>query len=162
MDQLRLFLTTTPLWAAIAGWAVCQLYKGFSSGIRRHDWSVHAFLTAGGMPSSHTATVVSLSTFVGMKEGLASTYFAICAVFTLVVMFDAMGVRRETGRQGKVLNSLVDIVFQGRENLTGKSLKEIVGHSPLEVLCGAAVGIATGLVMYAVMAGGGMRPSGCA
>lgn len=94
------------------------------------------------MPSSHSATVCALATAAGMKYGGGSFEFAISAMFAIVVMYDAMGVRRETGIQAKVLNEMMDLLTNmGKEMSAEDRLKELVGHTPLQVLMGALLGV---------------------
>ena len=111
------------------------------------------------MPSSHSAAVTALASAVGYVEGLRSTEFAICCVLGLIVMYDAMGIRRHAGYQAMEINRLKeafdkhletdDPVFsRERLRLQRKRLKEILGHQPIEVAGGAAFGIAIGLVMH--------------
>ena len=96
----------------------------------------------GGMPSSHSATVCALATAAGMRYGGGSFEFAVAAMFAIVVMYDAMGVRRETGIQAKVLNEMMELLTNmGKEMSAEDKLKELVGHTPLQVLMGAILGI---------------------
>lgn len=97
---------------------------------------------SGGMPSSHSATVCALATATGISYGLGSFEFAISAIFAIVVMYDAIGVRRETGIQAKVLNEMMELFATMNKNITVEDkLKEFVGHTPLQVLMGAILGI---------------------
>lgn len=106
---------------------------------------------AGGMPSSHSATVCAMVVATGRYCGTASTLFALAVVTAVIVMYDAMGVRYETGEQAKIINRLLsEWLDQSSENvplLRDKKLKEMVGHTPIEVLSGAALGIALGALM---------------
>ena len=99
----------------------------------------------GGMPSSHTSMVMGLTTAVGRLDGLRSATFAIAIIFSFVVMYDATGVRRAAGRQAAVLNRLVEDLMSQR-GIQEARLRELLGHTPVEVLVGAALGIAVGLV----------------
>ena len=95
----------------------------------------------GGMPSSHSATVCALATATGMRYGGGSFEFAVAIMLAIIVMYDAMGVRRETGIQGRVLNEMLDIFMNmGKEISAEAKLKELVGHTPLQVLMGAVLG----------------------
>lgn len=109
---------------------------------------------AGGMPSSHSATVCAMVVSAGRYAGVHSTLFAIAVVVAVIVMYDAMGVRYETGEQAKIINRLLtEWLDQSSENLPllrDKKLKEMVGHTPIEVLSGAALGILLGFAMPAV------------
>jgi len=106
------------------------------------------YLDTGSMPSSHTASVISLATAVGISEGVGSVFFAISAVFAIIVMYDATGVRQAVGKQAAVLNKIIESIHN-REKLTlleGR-LKELIGHTPLEVLGGAVLGIVIAFLM---------------
>ena len=106
------------------------------------------FLDTGSMPSSHTSSVVSLATAIGIKEGIQSSLFAISVVFAVVVMYDATGVRRAAGKQASVLNKIVNNIKK-REGyaIIEENLKEFLGHTPLEVFGGAVLGIIIALLM---------------
>ena len=100
---------------------------------------------SGGMPSSHSSTVVAMALMVGMLEGFETTAFAICAIVAMVVMFDAAGVRRATGTQASVINRILrDALFSGKA-ISEEELKELVGHTPLEVMAGVLVGAVVAL-----------------
>ncbi len=105
------------------------------------------FLDTGNMPSSHTSSVVSLATAVGIREGIGSTFFAISVVFAVVVMYDATGVRRAAGRQASVLNKILENIKQ-KEGLViiEENLKELLGHTPKEVFGGAVLGVLVGFL----------------
>jgi len=101
----------------------------------------------GGMPSSHSASVAALSTAVAFREGADSTLFAVTLFFSLVVMYDAAGLRRAAGLQARVLNRIIDDHYAHRPHLPER-LQELLGHTPFEVLVGAAVGVLYGIVWY--------------
>ncbi len=106
------------------------------------------FLDTGSMPSSHTASVVSLTTAIAIKEGMNSTLFILSFVFAVVVMYDATGVRRAAGKQAAVLNKIVENVRKKEgHSLIEENLKELLGHTPLEVLGGAVLGVAIAFLM---------------
>ena len=108
----------------------------------------HRFLDTGSMPSSHTASVVSLTTAVAIKEGLHSTFFVISLVLAVVVMYDATGVRLAAGKQAAVLNKIVDNIKKKEGHvLLEENLKELLGHTPMEVLGGAVLGVAIAFLM---------------
>lgn len=106
---------------------------------------------SGGMPSSHSATVCALATAASMEYGSGSFEFAVSLILAIIVMYDAMGVRRETGIQARLLNDIVEIFTDmGRSEIsTDDKLKEFVGHTPLQVLAGAILGILVALCFYA-------------
>ena len=128
----------------------CQIIKFFVEAIITKKFNLYRLLNgAGGMPSSHSSFVTSLTTIIGLTKGFDSIYFAICLIFSLVVMYDAMGVRYETGKQAEILNVLV------KRNKTFKEktilLKEKVGHMPIEVFCGCLLGVVVALVFYYII-----------
>lgn len=130
------------LIAALASWLLAQLLKVLFYSIKHRTINLERLIGAGGMPSSHTATVVALTVAVGRLEGLASPLFAIAFILACVVMYDATGVRRAAGEQAKVLNKLVFEHSEDDEPMDAqKALKEFLGHTPLEVFGGAILGI---------------------
>ena len=126
-------------------WASAQILKFFVTLIveRRLDWK--HLLSSGGMPSSHASTVCACATSVGALHGWSSPLFAISAVLAAVVMYDAANVRRATGEQAKILNYMMENWFEMSPEIFDKKLKEVLGHTPLQVLMGAILGIAIGL-----------------
>jgi uncharacterized protein len=144
---LHLLLSNRPLISAVSAWAIAQVLKLILFAIleRRIYW--RRLIDTGGLPSSHSAFVCGLASGVGTVDGIGSSTFAIAAVFASVVMYDAMSLRREAGKHADVLNELLLIsvikdAFKERE-----ALKELLGHTPLEVIAGAALGIATGIIV---------------
>jgi len=99
------------------------------------------------MPSSHTSLVVGLATSVALTEGLGSVLFVLCLAFALIVMYDAAGVRRHAGKQAEVLNALVEDYFQGHP-VSEQELKEVLGHTPLQVAMGALLGVVTAVLYH--------------
>lgn len=140
-DFLNIFKNYT-LICSVTAWAIAQLIKFILTLAFAKTLDFKAFIATGGMPSSHTSTVCALATSIGLVEGFNSTLFTVAAVLAVVVMVDATGVRRATGENAKVLNKLAHDVFveKNGEYFT-KDLKELVGHKPIEVLCGAFLGI---------------------
>lgn len=134
-------------WTAAASWFIAQTIKVVLGIIREKRFNFKWFLGTGGMPSSHAATVSSLATCVGVGAGFDSMLFAVTIVFTVIVMFDAQGVRRWAGRQAGILNKMLDDMYW-KKKFDEKRLKELTGHTPIEVLAGAALGILVSLIMY--------------
>lgn len=133
--------TNPVILCALAGWFTAQALKIPIHFLLERKWDFKRFFGSGGMPSSHTAMVVSLAILVGAREGFGSTQFAISCVLACIVMYDAIGVRRETGTQAVVINRILkDAIFNGKP-ITDAELKELVGHTPLEMFGGAIVGI---------------------
>ena len=130
---------------SVLAWAVAQVLKFFVNLAvnGKGDWRY--LFTGGGMPSSHSATVCAMAASVACLYGWGSPYFAIAAIVALVVMYDAFNVRQETGKQAQILNYMMDNWGQIKpEELFEKSLKELIGHTPLQVLMGALLGVAVG------------------
>ena len=131
------------LLCAVTGWFVAQAIKIPTYWFVEKNWDWKRFFGSGGMPSSHTAFVVSLAIMVGRIVGFDSVEFAMCFIFASVVMYDATGVRRETGIQAQVINEILRQVFIDGKPIADDDLKELVGHKPLEVLAGAILGVIT-------------------
>ena len=151
-----------PLLHAALGWnyvlvtALCGSFLAQFIKVILNLFIFHRFIPermwgAGGMPSSHSATVCAMEVATGRYCGVTSTEFALAAVVSIIVMYDAMGVRYETGEQAKLLNRMFNEWMDQGVNalpfLGGKKLKEMVGHTPIEVLTGAVLGIALGFAM---------------
>ena len=133
------------------GWLVAQLLKTGIHMFFTKEFVAERLVGSGGMPSSHSSTVCSLATACYVEYGAGSFEFAISLMLAIIVMYDAMGVRRETGIQAKVLNDMLQIFKDmGKEELsTHDKLKEFVGHTPLQVLAGALLGIFIATLMCA-------------
>lgn len=123
---------------------LAQFLKIFTFSEKKIKFS--RIVSSGGMPSSHSSFVTSLSTLVGMEIGFNSMEFAIVAVFSIIIMYDASGVRRAVGKQAAVLNQIIDDLHH-KKHIEQKKLKELVGHTPIEVLFGALLGILTALIL---------------
>ena len=140
---------TEPFWVALSIGFIVQGYKGFNSFLNTRHWNLRRFVETGGMPSSHSASVAALSTAVGLWHGFDTVLFAVTLYFSVVVMYDAAGLRRAAGRHAMVLNRLIDRHFQQPEKETQK-LMELLCHTPFEVLVGAALGVAYALLWFRV------------
>ena len=123
---------------------LAQFLKIFTFSEKKIKFSRN--VSSGGMPSSHSSFETSLSTLVGMELGFNSMEFAIVAVFSIIIMYDASGVRRAVGKQAAVLNQIIDDLHH-KKHIEQKKLKELVGHTPIEVLFGALLGILTALIL---------------
>ena len=131
------------LISAASGWIIAQVLKTIIHAWFTKNFDAERLVGGGGMPSSHSATVCALSTAVAIQYGASSYEFAMAAIFALVVMYDAIGVRQETGKQAKVLNDMIELFSHMGKNVDiEKQLKEFIGHTPLQVLCGAILGVA--------------------
>ncbi|HEX4621834.1 MAG TPA: divergent PAP2 family protein [Myxococcaceae bacterium] len=130
----------------VTAWLIAQVLKVAEDSLRQRRLDFRRLASAGGMPSSHTALVLSLTTVIGSKRGINTPEFAISAIFSAVVMYDATGVRRAAGRQARVLNRIVDDLFH-QEGLKEERLRELLGHTPIEVIAGALLGVVVAIVM---------------
>lgn len=141
-------LDNSVLWTAVIGWGAAQILKFIFVFLMYRKLDFRRFIGSGGMPSSHSALVVSLALSTGFVEGFNSLIFAACAVVALVVMYDAAGVRRSAGQQAAILNRIVDAWGKEDYALTEKKLKELLGHTPIEVFAGAILGAIIAIIRY--------------
>ena len=140
--ELRDLLNNHLLINAMAAWATAQILKTiiYAATNKTLDWE--RLFGDGGMPSGHSATVTALAVTAGLEYGLGSPYFALAATLAVIVMHDAMGVRRETGIQAMVLNDIIKVLDDmGSDMPPQDKLKEFVGHTPFQVLVGGILGI---------------------
>ena len=142
------------LMVSLTGWLVAQVLKTLVDFVIMKEINWERMVGDGGMPSAHSATVTSLAVAMGRYCGIDSPLFALSAIFAIIVMHDAMGVRRETGEQAKVLNKMLeewmDILAGQNKNsplMDMKQLKEMVGHTPLQVVFGAILGVIIGFAI---------------
>lgn len=152
MNYIYDLLSNQIFLTAATGWLLAQLLKTIIHFMLMKEFSAERLVGDGGMPSSHSATVSALATSVALECGMGSVEFAIAAMFAIVVMHDAMGVRRETGIQAKLLNDIMRIFEEmGRNEIsTYEKLKEFVGHTPLQVVMGSLLGIVTAILSYTI------------
>ena len=151
MHSISGILHNHVLFAALTGWFLAQALKIPIHYLVEKEWDWGRFHGSGGMPSSHTSMVVSATVMLGALNGFDSPLFAIAAVFSSVVMYDATGVRRETGRQAVVINRILqDVLINGRP-ISDVELKELVGHKPIEVAGGALLGLVTAVVYLIIL-----------
>lgn len=134
------------MWSAGMAWFVAQTLKVIITLVFERRLNFRRFVGAGGMPSAHSAFVSALATAVGIKTGWNSTISAVALVLALVVMYDAAGVRYAVGKQAEVLNRIIDDLYKGGTVQQGR-LKELLGHTPKEVIVGALLGILVARLM---------------
>jgi acid phosphatase family membrane protein YuiD len=139
VEIFKQLFNNTILWASMLAWVIAQTLKVILTVIYRRKLDLRRFIGAGGMPSSHSALVVSLATSIGNVYGYNSAVFALASVFALIVMYDAAGVRRAAGKQAAVLNDILDEIYAGK-GIPPEKLKELIGHTPIEVIAGAILG----------------------
>lgn len=150
---MEILLSNRPLVAAIAGAFVAQFLKPFLLWPFERKFQFGLFISTGGMPSSHTAMVVALCTSIFMTEGVTSLAFAMSLTFSLIIMHDAMGIRRAAGKQAEVINEWSRILAQIHADgeFTPENLKTMLGHSFVQVLGGMVVGLTAGIVFTAIL-----------
>ena len=147
MDFFNGILENRILLASFWGWLVAQILKTIIYVIVNRNFNPERLLGDGGMPSSHSATVMAMVTSTAFHYGSNTFEFAVTAIVALIVMHDAMGVRLETGKQAKVINNMLDWFLELDSDLPPEEkLKEFVGHTPTQVFFGALLGIIVGVV----------------
>jgi acid phosphatase family membrane protein YuiD len=134
------------LLAAFLAWAVAQVTKTVYELFKERRLVLSRLVSSGGMPSSHSALVTGLATATARTTGVGSAAFAITVVLASIVMYDAAGVRRAVSIQARILNQMIDEAFQGHP-FAEKRLRELIGHTPIQVLAGGLLGIGVGLLM---------------
>ncbi len=134
------------LLAPLVAWAIAQAAKVILTSMHQRRLNLRVLAETGGMPSSHAAIVMGMTAAVGKYAGVSSASFAIALIFSFVVMYDAAGLRRAAGRQAAILNRLVEDLVHMR-GMQEQRLRELLGHTPVEVLVGAVLGIAVGLIL---------------
>ncbi|MFC3835043.1 MULTISPECIES: divergent PAP2 family protein [Deinococcus] len=140
------------LWTAVLASTGAQVLKVLLILLIERRWRPTAFMETGGMPSSHSAMVAALTTGVALSEGMNSPLFAVSAVFALIVMYDATGVRHSSGQQARLLNELVDeLRAVVREGFAPTPLRVLLGHTYLEVLAGTLIGIGAGFIAFRLL-----------
>ncbi|XP_068666636.1 uncharacterized protein [Aristolochia californica] len=134
-------LASNPTFVSgLLAWVLAQSAKFFLNSFVEWKWDFGILLSSGGMPSSHSALCTALTASVALCHGVADALFPVCLGFSLIVMYDATGVRRHAGMQAEVLNMIVEDLFQGHP-ISQKKLKELLGHTPSQVIAGAFLGI---------------------
>ena len=145
MNNLQKALTNKYLYVPFLVWFCIQVFKVVYELITTKKFNFKRIIGAGGMPSSHSAVVTCLATLIGKSEGTDSIMFAMATIFAMVVMYDAAGVRRAAGKQAHLLNKIIETPgLSGVE--VQERLVEVLGHTPLQVFVGAAIGIVVGMI----------------
>ena len=148
MEFITGVLHNNILLASFWAWLIAQVLKTIIYVVVNKDFNPERLVGDGGMPSSHSATVMALVTSTAFYFGSDTFEFAVTAILALIVMHDAMGVRRETGKQAKVINNMMEWFAELNSNLPPEEkLKEFVGHSPTQVFFGALLGIVVAMVV---------------
>lgn len=145
---LRSFINLNPvLISALVPWMIAQILKVFLEYIKKKHWNWALLFRAGGMPSSHSAMVSGTALSIGLYAGFDSPVFAIAAVLAMIVIYDATGIRRESGRQAAVINTMFEEISKGKL-IQQKRLREVLGHTPGEAMMGTLLGILAAFVIW--------------
>ncbi|XP_021647522.2 uncharacterized protein LOC110640504 [Hevea brasiliensis] len=139
-----------PLIAALVAFAIAQTTKLFTFWYEQRRWDFKQLVGSGGMPSSHSATVAALAMAIGFQEGFGGSLFATALIFACVVMYDATGVRLQAGRQAEVLNQIVYELPAEHPLAESRPLRELLGHTPPQVIAGGLLGIVTAIVGHLI------------
>ena len=141
MQDFGDILDNSVLLVAVVACLIAQASKLVIELAKNRKLNVRVLVTTGGMPSSHSALVTALATGVGQTTGWASPEFAIATVLAIIVMYDAAGVRQAAGKQARILNQMIDELFREHQEFNEDRLKELLGHTPFQVIVGSALGI---------------------
>lgn len=142
MQDFGNILQNHVLLISLAACFIAQGLKAIVDLIRHGKINLRSLFSTGGMPSAHSALVGALATGVGLQKGWGSNEFAIACLFAIIVMYDAAGVRQAAGKQARILNQMIDELFQENHSFSEERLKELLGHTPVQVIVGLALGIA--------------------
>ncbi|MFS8029124.1 putative phosphatidic acid phosphatase type 2/haloperoxidase superfamily [Helianthus anomalus] len=138
------------LFCALVAFALAQSIKVFTTWYREHRWDLKQLIGSGGMPSSHSATVTALAVAVGLQDGIGGSTFATALILATIVMYDATGVRLQAGRQAEVLNQIVYGLPAEHPLAESSPLRELLGHTPPQVIAGGLLGIMTSTIIYLI------------
>ncbi|KAI3728385.1 hypothetical protein L6452_17019 [Arctium lappa] len=138
------------LLSALIAFALAQSIKVFTTWYREKRWDLKQLVGSGGMPSSHSATVTALAVAVGLQDGAAGSTFATALILACVVMYDATGVRLHAGRQAEVLNQIVYELPAEHPLAQSRPLRELLGHTPPQVVAGGLLGCITAVVVHLI------------
>ncbi|KAF3884357.1 MULTISPECIES: divergent PAP2 family protein [Nostocales] len=141
MQDISDILENRVLFVALISSLIAQGLKLVIELVKNRKLNVNVLVTTGGMPSAHSALVTALAAGIGQTLGWASSEFAVAVVFAIIVMYDAAGVRQAAGKQARILNQMIDELFHEHPNFNGDRLKELLGHTPVQVIAGSALGI---------------------
>ncbi len=142
VNNISEILDNRILLVALAACLIAQVLKLTIDTLQNGKVSVKVLTTTGGMPSAHSALVTALANGVGQSLGWKSAEFAIATIFAIIVMYDAAGVRQAAGKQARILNQMVEELFSDDHKFNEEKLKELLGHTPVQVIAGSVLGIA--------------------
>jgi acid phosphatase family membrane protein YuiD len=141
MQDIGNILNNQVLLVALVACLMAQALKLVLDLIKNRKLDINVLFTTGGMPSAHSALVTALAAGVGQTIGWASSEFAVAMVFAIIVMYDAAGVRQAAGKQARILNQMIDELFHEHPEISQDRLKELLGHTPFQVIAGSLLGI---------------------
>ncbi|NQT06091.1 MAG: divergent PAP2 family protein [Candidatus Omnitrophica bacterium] len=141
------FSKNQAVWTGALAWLLAQTLKVLLGAVREKRFNFMWFVGTGGMPSSHAAGITALASTIGLYAGFNTPIFALALFFTIVVLFDAQGVRRASGTQAQILNRILDDIYW-KKKIQEDRLKELLGHTPIEVFAGVAIGVFVSLLCY--------------
>ena len=150
MQDFRTVLQNNVLLVSLFACFTAQGVKVLVELIRHGKVNLRYMVTTGGMPSAHSALVGALATGVGLTKGWSSSEFAIACLFAVIVMYDAAGVRQAAGKQAQILNQMIEELFQDDHQVSQEKLKELLGHTPFQVLVGLSLGITISLLIFSI------------
>jgi acid phosphatase family membrane protein YuiD len=142
-----LFQQFFPIIAALLAMFIAQFLKMFVGYFKKEGINMRRFISAGGMPSSHSALVTGLTASIALTEGISSNQFFICLVFSIIVVYDAAGIRRAVGKHANILNTIID-EYYAKGELRAQPLTELLGHTWFEVFMGILLGIITARILF--------------
>lgn len=142
MQDIADILDNRVLLVALVACFIAQALKLVIEVVKNQKLNVRVLVTTGGMPSAHSALVTALAAGIGQTVGWASPEFALATVFAIIVMYDAAGVRQAAGKQARILNQMIAELFDEKHEFSQDRLKELLGHTPVQVIAGSALGIA--------------------
>jgi len=146
MELLQELLSNQLIVCGITGWAVAQVLKTMIHAMVTRKFDIRRIFGDGGMPSGHSATVTAMATCAAIQYGLGSFEFAVTVMLAILVMHDAMGVRLETGKQAIIIKEISQLMEDMGKDISGEEkLKEFVGHTPMQVVAGAILGVCVAL-----------------
>lgn len=141
MQDIAHILENRVLLVALVACLIAQALKLVIEVVKNQKLNVRVLVTTGGMPSAHSALVTALAAGIGQTVGWASPEFALATVFAIIVMYDAAGVRQAAGKQARILNQMIAELFDEKHEFSQDRLKELLGHTPVQVIAGSALGI---------------------
>lgn len=140
-----------PLIAALSAWALAQVLKMPVNYAQTRDWDWSLLFRAGGMPSSHSALVTATAHGIGLTVGFEAPLFAIAVAIAMIVIYDATGIRRQAGKQARVINAIVQDILDGHPLRSQDKLREVLGHSPMEAVVGSILGVVIAQIIVPAM-----------